>query len=84
LVIDHDSAVPVFRQVADLLAGRIARGEYAPGRPIPAEGRLEQELGVARGTIRKSIAQLRERGLVVTVPGKGTYVAGEPEPAPTA
>ncbi|WP_369077226.1 GntR family transcriptional regulator [Paractinoplanes aksuensis] len=36
---------------------------------------LVQEHGVARGTARKSLQLLRERGLVVTVVGRGTFVA---------
>ena len=30
--------------------------------------------GVARGTVRQAIAVLRDRDLVVTVQGRGTYV----------
>lgn len=58
-----------------MIAARIADGTYAPDRPIPGELRLQQELGVARDTVRAAVAILRERGLVVTVVGKGTYVA---------
>ncbi|MFD0524490.1 hypothetical protein [Paractinoplanes durhamensis] len=33
-----------------------------------------QEYGVARGTARKSIQLLRERGMIVTVVGRGSFV----------
>ena len=42
---------------------------------IPSEKQIEQEFGVARGTARKAIGQLRADGLVVTVAGRGSYVA---------
>ncbi|MCG5442000.1 winged helix-turn-helix domain-containing protein [Micromonospora sp. NIE79] len=77
-MIDPHGPVPVYQQVADILAARIASGELAPHRPIPSESAIVQEFGVARGTARRTVAALRERGLVYTVPQRGTYV-GQPE-----
>jgi DNA-binding GntR family transcriptional regulator len=73
---DPLAPVPRYRQIAEILAGRIEAGELEPDRPIPSEAQIQQEFGVARETARKSVAILRERGLVVTVPGMGTYVRG--------
>lgn len=74
-MIDHEGATPIYLQLADILATRIERGELRPNRPVPSEATLQQEYGVARGTVRHAVAVLRERGLVVTVPGRGTFVA---------
>lgn len=75
VTIDPDRATPVYRQLADILAGRIERGELPAGRIIPSENTLIQEFGIARETVRKAVQVLRERGLVVTVHGRGTYVS---------
>jgi GntR family transcriptional regulator len=64
--------------VANHIAARIAAGELQPGARLPAERDLAAEYGVAYLTIRRAAAELRERGLIVTVHGRGTYVA---EPA---
>jgi GntR family transcriptional regulator len=72
--VDHDSATPVYVQVADILRSRIEAGQLLPDRPVPSETQLQQEFGVARGTARKAIALLRDQGLVVTVKGRGSYV----------
>jgi DNA-binding GntR family transcriptional regulator len=77
-MIDPDGPVPVYQQVADLLAARIASGELAPHRPIPSETAIVQEFGIARGTARRAVALLRERKLVYTVAQRGTYV-GQPQ-----
>ncbi|MFF5082320.1 GntR family transcriptional regulator [Actinoplanes sp. NPDC000266] len=45
-----------------------------PNRPIPSETALVQEFGIARGTARHAVELLRERGLVATIPGRGTFV----------
>lgn len=73
-MIDRESATPIYVQVADVIAARIASGQYAPDRPIPSELHLQQEFGIARDTVRAAVGLLRLRGLVTTVRGKGTYV----------
>jgi DNA-binding GntR family transcriptional regulator len=74
-VIEPDGPVPIYLQLVEILAERIERGEWPPNRPIPSELQLVQEFGIARGTARRAVAVLRERGLVFTVPQRGTYVA---------
>jgi len=61
--------------MADHLAARIEAGELPPNTRLPAERDLAADYGVALGTARRATAVLRERGLVVTVPVKGTFVA---------
>lgn len=48
--------------------------EIAPGEPVPSITFLVQETGLAVGTIRKAIKVLSDEGLVVTVPGRGSFV----------
>jgi DNA-binding GntR family transcriptional regulator len=75
VVIEPDGPVPPYLQLVEILAERISRGDWRPNRPIPSELQLVQEFGIARGTVRRAVAILRERGLVFTVPQRGTYVA---------
>lgn len=63
-----------YKQVADHIAGRIARGELRSATRLPGERDLAQEYGVALGTARRAIRDLRERQLVITLPAKGTYI----------
>jgi DNA-binding GntR family transcriptional regulator len=65
----------MWQQVADHIAARIASGELAPGARLEGERELAEALGVAIGTVRRAVEDLRERGLVVTLPAKGTYIA---------
>jgi GntR family transcriptional regulator len=59
-------------QVADAIAIRIVSGQYV-GR-LPAERDLAAEFAVAYQTIRQATAQLRERRLIITRAGRGTFV----------
>lgn len=61
--------------LADHVAARIAAGELSPGARLPAERDLAVEYGVAYLTVRRAAQVLRDRGLIVTVHGKGTFVA---------
>jgi GntR family transcriptional regulator len=65
----------VYVQIADDIAGQIERGDLVPGARLPGEAALAEEYGAARMTVRRAIRELRERGLVIVVTGKGTYVA---------
>jgi DNA-binding GntR family transcriptional regulator len=80
-VVERGTAVPPSRQIAAALRDRIASGEYPPGSKLPpiassrdARG-LAEEFGVTVNTIKKSLAILREEGLIESVPGYGTFVA---------
>jgi len=44
------------------------------GTRLAAEGDLAEQWGIAYMTVRRMMAELRERGVVVSQPGKGTYV----------
>ncbi|WAU85910.1 GntR family transcriptional regulator [Streptomyces sp. Qhu-G9] len=72
------SARPLYMQLSDVISRKIASGELAPDRPIPSENHLADEYGVARLTARRAAQELRERGLIVTVRGKGSFVAVQP------
>jgi GntR family transcriptional regulator len=60
-------------QAADVIAARIAAGEIT--HRLPAERDLAAELGVAYQTLRHAMKVLRERGLIITRQGRGTFVA---------
>lgn len=75
-VFDPDSLVPLYLQAADYVAGLIASGELRKGSRLPAERDLADRWGIAYQTVRRAMRELRERGLVASVVGKGTYVVG--------
>jgi GntR family transcriptional regulator len=55
-------------------------GLFSPGRQLPNEEELKAEYKASRNTVRDAIKWLAIRGLVVTRPGLGTFVAHRPEP----
>jgi GntR family transcriptional regulator len=72
--IDPRGTVPPYQQVAAWLREQIETGALRPGQVIPSEKDLMDSTGLARITVRKAVRVLREEGLVVTVPQRGSYV----------
>jgi GntR family transcriptional regulator len=73
-MVDPMDPTPLYEQVANAVAALIESGKLKSGDPIPSELTLQQTYGVARGTARRAVRELRDRDLVVTIPQRGTYV----------
>lgn len=76
---EWDPAQFVWVQVADHIVARIEAGRFPPGSRLPPELDMAEEYGVARVTVRRAIEDLKERGLVRVLHGRGTFVLGPAE-----
>ncbi len=66
-------------QVANNIQVRIEAGEIV--HKLPSERDLAKEYGVAYQTVRHAMKVLRERGLIITRQGRGTFVVQDRGPA---
>lgn len=73
--VDPTSQLPLYAQVQAVLASSIADGALAVGAQLPSEDSLIERFGVSRTTIRKTIENLVDAGLLEIRRGKGTFVA---------
>ncbi len=53
----------------------ILRGVLRPGERLPSERELSERMGVSRPSLRDAVADLEGRGLLVSRPGSGIFVA---------
>lgn len=53
----------------------ILSSELAPGDPIPIEQDLATQFGMARGTVREAVRELRALGILEVRRGLGTYLS---------
>jgi DNA-binding GntR family transcriptional regulator len=70
----HGEPAYLYARMADHLEARIKVGDLAPGARLPGERDLASEYSVAVGTARRAVEELRQRGLAVTLPAKGTFI----------
>jgi GntR family transcriptional regulator len=69
----HDP-VPIYQQVAGFIRRSIESGELGPRDLVPSESYLQQRYGISRGSARRAIELLRDKGLIYTIPQRGSYV----------
>lgn len=77
-MIDFGSDRPVHKQLADLIRADIASGRLKPGAALPSEAQLRQRYELGQMAVRQALRVLRGEGLIVTIKGKGSEVAGGP------
>jgi GntR family transcriptional regulator len=75
---------PLYLQLRDVLAERIANGNWTVGDALPNEIDLARELNVSPGTLRKSLDLLERDHLIVRRRGRGTFVNDRTAPAELA
>ena len=66
----------LYWQIVAVLQGRILSGWFKEGESIGTEHALGKQFGVSRTTIRQAISELKEKGLVESRRGAGTFVTG--------
>src|SRR4028118_815300 len=72
--IDHDSPVPFYYQLKQILAEEIETGRYEPGDKLPGEHDLCVAFKVSRTVVRQALNELEMEGLLRRRKGRGTYV----------
>lgn len=71
---EFDSARPIWLQLVDEFARRIAVGEWSSGRRIPSVRELAVDLGVNPNTVQRSLAELDRLGLTASDRTSGRFV----------
>ena len=74
-------ALPVYVQIAEIVAREIASGRLVPGVRLPPEREMARTYSVAVATLRKSLSVLRDQGLISSKHGSGNYVLKTEQPS---
>jgi len=64
----------LYEQIVEQIEQRILRGDLHVGDQLPAERDLCEQFGVSRTAVREAVKALRQKGLLETYPGRGTFV----------
>ena len=74
-MLERDQPEFLYRRLAETLMEQISSGELQPGGRLPSTRQLERIYGVSSIVVRRALSELKQRGEVFSVPGKGTFVS---------
>ena len=75
LIINHTSMEPIYEQIVAQIKAEVIEGRMTAGDALPSVRALSRELKISALTVKKAYDNLEEEGLVVTVHGKGSFIA---------
>ena len=77
ILFDVKSRQPIYEQLYNGIVRLSALGAMLPGEQLPSVRSLAQELGVNPNTVQKAYQLLERDGLIVSAPGKGSFLADQ-------
>lgn len=75
IILNNSSMIPIYEQIVDQVKNQIIAAEILENEALPSVRALSAELKISALTVKKAYDRLEEEGFVVTVHGKGTFVA---------
>lgn len=75
IIISNTSDEPIYLQIVNQLKEQIIKGEMKESAPLPSIRSLAKELKISVITTKRAYDELEKEGLIVTVAGKGSFVA---------
>ena len=79
LSINYRDVRPIYIQVKDGLRKLILTGALAPGARLPSVRELAAELAINPNTIQRAYRELEAEGAIVSIAGKGSFAAEQPQ-----
>ncbi len=77
IFISNVSDKPIYEQIYGQLKGLIMDGTLQEGDPLPSIRLLAKELRISVITTKRAYSELERDGFIVTVAGKGSFVAAQ-------
>ncbi len=75
IIINNSSMQPIYEQLIDQIKAGILDQSLQEDTPLPSVRALARELRISALTVKKAYDSLEEEGIVVTIHGKGSYIA---------
>ena len=77
IIISNSSGQPIYDQISSQIKSMILSGELKEGDALPSMRFLAKELRISVITTKRAYEELERDGFLVSVPGKGSFVAGK-------
>ncbi|ASS91254.1 GntR family transcriptional regulator [Aeribacillus sp. FSL K6-2848] len=77
IILKNSSEQPLYQQIKDQIKGAILRQELKEGEKLPSIRSLANDLHVSVLTTKRVYEELEKEGFIITIVGKGSFVASE-------
>jgi DNA-binding transcriptional regulator YhcF (GntR family) len=74
--LNPNDKVPKYKQIIQSIIDDIEKGVLQKNQLLPSISEISEEQYLARDTVEKAYRELKERGYIMSVQGKGFYVTG--------
>ncbi len=75
IIISNSSSVPIYEQIKNAIINQIMNGELEEDEILPSIRSLASDIKISVMTIKKAYDELESEGYIVSIQGKGTFVA---------
>lgn len=75
MIISNSSSVPIYEQIKNSIIEQIMNDELQEDDVIPSIRNLAQDIKISVMTIKKAYDELEQEGYIISIQGKGTFVA---------
>lgn len=75
IIISNTSSMPIYEQIIMQIKKSIMNGDLEEGEALPSMRTLAKELRISVITTKRAYEELENAGFIVTVMGKGSFVA---------
>ena len=73
--LDLQSRIPIYEQMKKKIVELVVTGVLPVGEQLPSVRSLAREVGVNPNTVQKAYQELEREGIIVTIGGKGSFIA---------
>ncbi len=77
IVIRNTGETPIYEQIVVQIKNAIVTGELSEGEALPSMRLLAKELKISLITTKRAYEELEREGFLVTITGKGSFVAAK-------
>ncbi len=76
ILINNSSMQPIYEQIVGQIKTAIMQGTLKEDQMLPSVRSLSKDLRISALTVKKAYDTLEQEGFIITVHGKGSFVAG--------
>ena len=75
LMINNSSMQPIYEQIMEQIKQLVLTGKLKEESPLPSVRSLSKDLKISALTVKNAYDKLEEEGFIITVHGKGSFIA---------